>query len=112
MPDPVLALASFVGLLTYAVVGGVVGTATIRFWDRMGWGYSSGDYLKGIAGTPGGDDDAWLGFGFAAALWPAILAVTAVAGSVFAVGFGPFWITRRVGRYAAIALIERKANAT
>ena len=102
MPDPILALVSFVGLFVYAVVGGAIGTLAVRAVDSIGLGYNSGNYLKGIAKKRGGDDDAWLGLFFAALLWPAVAAL-AVAGITLA---GPIWLSGKVASYTAAAQIK------
>lgn len=101
MPDPILGLLSFVGLAVYSVIGGVVGTAVIHVCGDCG--YRGRDaYMKGLAGRNGGDADAWIGFGFAAALWPVAVALGAICG-VFA---GPVWVAHKVGRYVAVAQLK------
>lgn len=112
MPDPMLALVSFVGLLGYSVVGGLVGAASVRLLGEKEPGYSGRGYgtyrhLRAIAGLPHADSEGWVGFARAAVFWPVAVAGAAVVG----VGYGPYWITRHVGRYAAVAMLKESNDA-
>lgn len=113
-PDPVLALLAFLGLLLYALLGGVVGTMTVRLFDSDVKRGSYG-YIRGLA-DQGGDPDAWIGFWFAAVLWPLVIGVgiPLLIGGVGAVAVlcGPVWIMHRVGRYVAAAQIKETTDAT
>lgn len=101
-PDPILGLLSFVGLLVYGAVGGVVGTMTVRLFEGAPTNRGTYTLMRGLAGVQGGDTDGLIGFGFAAALWPIVVALAIVA-SVCA---GPVLVAHRVGRYIAAAQIK------
>ena len=99
MPDPVIAIAAFVGLCMYAVVGGIVGTMTVKLFEKV---IEVGDvsYLAGKSSTYG--DCSWTGFGFAAVLWPAVLVLELATGLLA----GPTFLAYRVGRYVASAQLK------
>lgn len=105
-PDPILALLSFAGLMVYGVIGGVVGIATVRLFDPKVGSERNCSYIRGIAGEPGMDTDAWIGFTFAAALWPAVIALGIAGGAIAGVAILPIWSCRRVGKYLARAQIK------
>ena len=110
-PDPILALLSLVGLFVYGGVGAIVGTLTLRVFD--GWDGNTGNssYLRGIA-KKGGDEDGWVGFGFASTLWPVVLSIGIVVAACMAVAIGPVWCSVRIGTYVAAAQIKESSDAS
>lgn len=111
MPDPILGLLSFVGLLAYGAIGGVVGSAAVRILgtkdaDTSFRGYGSHRHLRAIAGLNGADDEAWVGFSCAAVFWP----VTVALGFVGALCYGPYWLALKCGQYSANALMPATAT--
>ena len=105
-PDPILGLLCFVGLAVYSVIGGAVGTFAVNTLGEIGY-RGRENYMKALAGTNDRAHDdqvgVWIGFGFAAILWPAVVAVTIVS-CIFA---GPVWLAHKVGRYTAAAQLKQ-----
>lgn len=93
MPDPIIALLSFVGLCSYSVVGSVV--AVLHLKKGFGWSLHSDQWYQGdgeaiTSGAP------VLG----AVFWPLLAAGWIVVG----VFYGPIRLGRAVVNYTAAAL--------
>jgi hypothetical protein len=95
MPVPVLILISFVALVLYMVVGGVVSVVTFRVFTGTG----GGSWLWQLADP---DDERWFAFWSLLVFWPAMFAILAVA----AVFVGPVWLTKKAAHYAVKAQVE------
>ena len=119
MPWPILTLMSFVGLMTYAAIGAVIGTLTVRVFDqsdninRQANLYSNGSRspIRGLAGKSDGNEEGWSWFWLATALWPAGLCLVIAGAAIGAVVIGPVWLAYKIGTYGANAMIKEEVGA-
>jgi hypothetical protein len=101
-PIPILVLLAIVALFVYTVIGAV--TASLICRDK-------GDTQKRAARKTNGDGSEWVTFWWFTALWPVAIAVGGAlciaVGLVIGILYGPFWIARGIGRYAAGIKVEK-----
>lgn len=103
-PIPVLVLLAIVAVFLYLCVGSVVAVLVLRYLfddkDHSG--------IRTLAkGEPSIKGDAWVGFGWFVGLWPIVLALLAVWGTMFGLVFvllaGPVFVCKKIGTYIARA---------
>lgn len=124
-PDPILGLLAFVGVLTYVMVGVIVGVLTVRIVgenpERMkklsNW--DTKQYPREPGQEAGAMSPVWAVV-WLTALWPAWLGLLVAAGSVVAggavvygvgwvLGWSPVWLIKHIGAYiAAMEIVQPK----